>query len=892
MSVAQTVQSFAGIANENEFYGHHYLAEVFKGDIRSLIESWQAAEEAAAQSHVAGEAAADARADSRAPHKRLAGLGGKWFAALATLARLREDAERLHAHRQLHAPLLEALGYRLMPRQIELQAGMPVPVWAALGPMHQAPQLLVVPAYQAGREDEEEDPLDHRLTAAHYGGQEIPPAFNKLSWQEILSEALFGSDQPPRYVILVGFREWLLLDRYKWPNNRLLRFDWSEILDRKENYTLQAAAALLHQDSLAPHQGASLLDGLDENAHKHAFGVSEDLKYALREAIEALGNEAVRQLREKAIAGKQGFYTGKDAVDAGDLSLQCLRLVYRMLFLFHIEARPDLGYVPIRTSEIYARGYSLESLRDLELTPLNTAAARDGFFFDATLRRLFSLIGQGCGAAAQPSVFAGSVKEAFALAPLDSRLFDPEATPLLNQVRFPNHVWQRVIRLMSLANGKAKSHRSGRVSYQLLSINQLGAVYEALLSYRGFFAPEDLYEVQPEARKAAAISRSDADEEEGEQEGESEAGGSTDLMDSAWFVPASRIDQYRPGERVHDLDEHGHRKLRVYPRDTFIYRLAGRDRQKSASYYTPQVLTRCLVKYALKELLKDKAADDILTLTVVEPAMGSAAFLNEAVNQLAEAYLERKQIELKRRIPHEQYTIELQKTRMYLADRNVYGVDLNPIATELAEVSLWLNAIYGEDAEDGQPPKPARVPWFGYQLFSGNSLIGARREVFAASHTEEWLQACLVRHPPAPMPFSPLSRERERGRGRGRRAQPRRGLPLPAARPRHGQLHRQGGASALPGRLRTTQDLAYGDEQAARSARNPAPAAAFRSHRPVVVTTRPARRPRSRAHRGPAGALAARFAPAPAGSRQGGKPARPHLARAEGSHPHQRPAQP
>jgi hypothetical protein len=177
--------------------------------------------------------------------------------------------------------------------------------------------------------------------------------------------------------------------------------------------------------------------------------------------------------------------------------------VYRLLFLFYIEARPELGYVPIQKSEIYAKGYSLESLRDLELTPLNTAAARDGLFFDATLRRLFSLIGQGCGAAAQQSVLAGSVKEAFALAPLDSKLFDPEATPLLNQVRFPNHVWQRVIRLMSLSNGKGKSHKSGRVSYQLLSINQLGAVYEALLSYRGFFAPEDLYEVQPEPKKAA-----------------------------------------------------------------------------------------------------------------------------------------------------------------------------------------------------------------------------------------------------------------------------------------------------------------------------------------------------------------------------------------------------
>ncbi|NHX33857.1 hypothetical protein HA388_28060, partial [Escherichia coli] len=57
----------------------------------------------------------------------------------------------------------------------------------------------------------------------------------------------------------------------------------------------------------------------------------------------------------------------------------------------------------------------------------------------------------------------------------------------------------------------------------------------------------------------------------------------------------------------------------------------------------------------------------------------------------------------------------------YIADNNVYGVDLNPVAVELAEVSLWLNAISDE----------AFVPWFGYQLYNGNSLIGARRQVFS-----------------------------------------------------------------------------------------------------------------------------------------------------------------
>jgi hypothetical protein len=735
MSVDSAIQTFSGIANENEFYGHHYLAEVFQGDIKALIDQWNATEEAAVTP--------EEKAAVRAPNRRLGGLGGKWFAAVSAFAKLKDPAERLRAHAALHQPLLEALGYRIQPRQIELQAGMPVPAWSVLGDEGQAPRLLIIPAFEP-EADEEEDVLEHRLRRVHYDGLDVPPALAKGTWPDIISDALFGADHPPRYIILAGLTEWLLLDRYKWPNNRLLRFDWTEILDRKDAHTLQAAAALLHRDSLVPAAGESLLENLDANAHKHAFGVSEDLKYALQSAIELLGNEAVTQLRAKAQAGKQGFYSGKDAVDPADLSIECLRMVYRLMFLFYIEARPELGYVPILKSDIYAKGYSLEALRDLEMVPLNTTEARDGRYFDATLRQLFLLVRQGCGASAERTLTSGSEKEVFCLAPLDSRLFDEDATPLLNLVTFPNHIWQQVIRGMSLSRGK----RKGRVSYQLLSINQLGAVYEALLSYRGFFAQEDLYEVRPAPKgKAKAAKEEDDDDNDDDDSG----GGSTDdvaiggdVMENAWFVPASRIKEYEQTEIVHDLDDDGRRAMRKYPRDTFIYRLAGRDRQKSASYYTPQVLTRCLVKYALKELIGERpgdpnwrTADEILRLTICEPAMGSMAFGNEAVNQLAEAYLERKQAELKKRIPHDQYATELQKVRMFIADRNLFGVDLNPIATELAEVSIWLNAIYGEPSEDGMPPKPARVPWFGYQLFTGNSLVGARREVYPAERLKK-----------------------------------------------------------------------------------------------------------------------------------------------------------
>ena len=63
-----------------------------------------------------------------------------------------------------------------------------------------------------------------------------------------------------------------------------------------------------------------------------------------------------------------------------------------------------------------------------------------------------------------------------------------------------NVVLRKVIELMSLTKG-SPGKRRGRVSYSQLGINQLGAVYEALLSFRGFFAEEDLFEVQEDRKK-------------------------------------------------------------------------------------------------------------------------------------------------------------------------------------------------------------------------------------------------------------------------------------------------------------------------------------------------------------------------------------------------------
>ena len=86
--------------------------------------------------------------------------------------------------------------------------------------------------------------------------------------------------------------------------------------------------------------------------------------------------------------------------------------------------------------------------------------------------------------------------------------------------------------------------------------------------------------------------------------------------------------------------------LVIHEKGTFIYRLTGRTKETTASYYTPEPLTQCVVKYAFNEIMADKTADELLKITICEPAMGSAAFLNEAVSQLAQAYLDRKTKEM------------------------------------------------------------------------------------------------------------------------------------------------------------------------------------------------------------------------------------------------------
>jgi len=283
---------------------------------------------------------------------------------------------------------------------------------------------------------------------------------------------------------------------------------------------------------------------------------------------------------------------------------------------------------------------------------------------------------------------------------LRADLFAPAATALIDEVGLSNEATQRVLQhlLLSKESQGRRGADRGFISYAELGINQLGAVYEGLMSYTGFFATEDLYEVA--------------------KNGEPEKG--------SWVVPVTRADHLSESDFVTTLDETTGEQIPVIHRTgTFVYRLAGRERQQSASYYTPEVLTKFVVSQALEELLDQDGgrttAEQILQLTICEPALGSGAFAIEAVRQLAAEYLKRRQEERGEVIDADQYQLELQKVKAYLALPGLRGRPLNATAVELAEISLWLDTMVAG----------LQAPWFGLHLRRGNSLIGARRAVYA-----------------------------------------------------------------------------------------------------------------------------------------------------------------
>ncbi|MHA7142862.1 class I SAM-dependent DNA methyltransferase [Arthrobacter sp. Sr33] len=634
---------------------------------------------------------ADAKEGHPTIAKRFSAARGELVTELAALDEL-DDAEAASGARAAYARLREALGIAGAPAPLAFERGAANAEVAGLW-LGDTQDVLWLEGMPAGGDD--------ALTESRLLGLNLLDGKERTQQPlaKLISE-LYLSDPSPKYIVVSAGSSLFLTERERWPEGRYLAADVQLIADRndakKAGETDRLLAIFGRQSIMPGPDGTIWWDARLEESRQHAVGVSQDLRDGIRESIEIIANDV---LTRRTAVGLDNH-----DVDGQVLARQSLRFLYRILFLLYAEASPELGVLPKNQGE-YDAGYGLERLRELVQVELPSVQAQQGTHLFDSLDLLFRLVngdhaaqrrsrGNDDVADAEHAEDADARDEGLAFEPLEADLFAASATGLIGEVGLSNMELQRVLERLLLSKAGSKGER-GFISYANLGINQLGAVYEGLMSYTGFIAQEDLREVA--------------------KNGDSSKG--------SWVVPVDRINGIESKHFVTRRDEEtGLSEPVHHPRGSFVFRLAGRERQQSASYYTPEVMTKFVVSQALEELLQeDTPADSILELSICEPALGSGAFAIETVRQLAGEYLKRKQKELDREIPADEYPQQLQRVKAQIALHQVHGVDLNATAVELAEVSLWLDTM--------QPGLSA--PWFGLRLKRGNSLIGARRATYS-----------------------------------------------------------------------------------------------------------------------------------------------------------------
>jgi hypothetical protein len=137
------------------------------------------------------------------------------------------------------------------------------------------------------------------------------------------------------------------------------------------------------------------------------------------------------------------------------------------------------------------------------------------------------------------------------------------------------------------------------------------------------------------------------------------------------------------------------------------------DRKSTGSFYTPRAVTDFLVRRALHPLVSGRSAEQMLQLRVLDPAMGSGAFLVAACRYLSHA-VEKSLVSESAARP-DQPPVDQTQIRRAVAQRCLFGVDVNPMAVQLARLSLWLASLAGD--------RP--LAFLDHHLAVGDSLVGA-----------------------------------------------------------------------------------------------------------------------------------------------------------------------
>jgi hypothetical protein len=487
----------------------------------------------------------------------------------------------------------------------------------------------------------------------------------------------------------------------------------------------------------------------------------------LIDAARGAQREVTKKLRQQARAAVeqfvQGVYDNPKNADqraawqqldsderiklAKDLWREGLILVYRLLFVLKLESDADPARVfSFAATSLWRQTFSPSTALAPIVRRVLDDGADTGGLLEGGLRSLFRLFVEGL------------VSRELTVRPLGGALFGPEAMPRLEALRWGERAVSHLLDalLWTPADGKVERER---VHYGTLDVEDLGSVYEALLELEPGIATEPMCRLrraklevvvpaaQGDPYRAAPRAAADVDEEEDAEEADED--GEEEKKSKGKTKVAF----------VEDI-----------PAGRFFLR-TGLGRKSSGSYYTPQAFVRFLVEETLGPQLRERSPKDdpkpaaILALKVLDPAMGSGHFLVEACRHLGSALYEACRLcdelaskaeadaakagasereallaratELRSRVevlpdPQDELVAYLPSRaseggdtglsqrkaealcRRLVAVHCLYGVDLNPLAVELARLSLWL-----ESYAEGLP-----LTFLDHRLLQGNSLTG------------------------------------------------------------------------------------------------------------------------------------------------------------------------
>lgn len=551
-----------------------------------------------------------------------------------------------------------------------------------------------------------------------------------------------------RLGLVTNGEQWMLVDA---PRGETTGFTtWYASLWFDERTTLNAFQSLLGVRRIFGVAEDETLENLLARSADHQQEVTDQLGLQVRHAVEIL-IQAVDKAEQN-----RGAKTNRIAPDL--LYEAALTVMMRLVFLLSAEERKLL---PIDDDQ-YSNYYAVSTLRE----QLQTLASQHG---EEVLERRFDAWSRLL--AVFRAVHGGIRHQELNLPAYGGSLFNPDRYPFLEgrgqkeegskQKEVPLAIDNRtVLHLLDALQMLRVGGEMRRLSFRALDVEQIGHVYEGLLDHKAVRADEVMLGLGGAKRLEPEIALSKLEQERGKGEAslvawlKDETQKSPAALKNALAKDVSKelsrlrsvcgnddalLGRILPFAGLIRMDDFGNPAV-ILPGSVYV--TAGTSRRATGSHYTPRSLTEPIVQHTLEPLVyagvaeglpreewKLRSAEELLDLKICDMAMGSAGFLVQVVRYLAERLVESWQVEKLESSGVQTFKPEnvsmsdedlLNYARRLVAERCIYGVDKNPLAVEIAKLSLWLVTLAKE--------KP--FTFLDHALKCGDALVGTSAEDF------------------------------------------------------------------------------------------------------------------------------------------------------------------